>query len=401
MISKGFFSCRKQTGNTVLIEKKYFDLIKNPYLDLMTHKKSVKLPINQFVNDLFLKKQANNQVAFNVDHLCSFPLVSYIPQAILLWLTTLLDISPYISIYLGRFLMGVLSYLLFLYLYRKIEEHYKLILVFVFALPMTMHQVSSFSYDVFNIMLALTFFTFIANNFQRKKIAWIQLVKILTVLFLFLWSKKIGYEPLFLLLFLLPLEAKTFITSILVFIPLYCLSKINGSHDLQYSLSSHIYDPVKQMMYLMNPFNFLKVLAYTTVHRIGFYLQSLIGIFGWLEYGLDPLSYFLYGLSFIYVLLNTKLTPKQKLSFNKTVLLLVTLIISYMFIILLAFVFNTLPGNNVANGVQGRYFIPILPFALFFLIQIKDSQIFQKILSWSVVIFLISAVFFSIFRRYY
>ena len=54
-------------------------------------------------------------------------------------------------------------------------------------------------------------------------------------------------------------------------------------------------------------------------------------------------------------------------------IIIFTLIISYVFIILLAYVFNTIPGILTAHGVQGRYFIPFLPFMILLLIQFKPK----------------------------
>jgi uncharacterized membrane protein len=403
LISKGYLFCHKKINNTVKLEKKYINFIKTPYLDLLTHKKS-KLQLPIFFNDLLSKNQSNKLVDFNVDHLCSFPIISYIPQAITLKFLAFINMNPIQSIYFVRLMMAFLGYFWFLYLYRKIAENYRLILLFTFALPMTLHQVSSFSYDALHIMLALTFFTLINH-------APTEYFKLFFVLFLFLWSKKIGYETFFLFLFLIPFEVKPMIISSLIFIPFYFLSKSTGFYDLTYSLTSSLVDPLRQINFLISsPLNVFIVLIKTTIERFPFYLQSLIGIFGWLEYGLDPLSYLIYGLFFIYVLGNINLPIKQILSKNKKILLFITLVISYIFIVLLAFVFNTQSGLVVAHGVQGRYFIPFLPFIILFIIQftqkinwpkIKMGNKTKNIFYILVVIYLITATFLSVFNRYY
>lgn len=402
LISKGYLLCKKKSNNTVKLEKKYIDFIKSPYLDLLTHERSTKLPLPIFLKDLFSNNQSDKKIDFDIDHLCSFPVISYLPQAFTLIITSLFKLNPILSLYFGRLMMSILGYFWFLYLYRKIADDYKLILLFTFTLPMTLHQISSFSYDVLHIMLALTFFVLIMNYRLIKKINRWQYFKLFFVLFLFLWSKKIGYETFFLFLFLIPFEIKPMIISSLIFIPFYFLSKLTGSYDLQYSLFNQVINPIHQLNFLLsNPINVIKVIAVTTIHRLSFYLQSLIGIFGWLEYGLDPLSYFLYGLFFVYLLININLPKKYMLSKKKNFLLFITLIISYIFIVLLAYVFNTVPGALTAHGVQGRYFIPFLPFIIFFVVQIKNNSIFQKILYFSTIIFLISATFYSVFKRYY
>jgi len=402
IISKGYLFCKKKFNNTVKLEKKYIDFIKNPYLDLLTHGKSSKLPLPVFFKDLFSVDRPGQKIDFNIDHLCSFPIISYLPQAFTLVIASLFKFNPFFSLYFGRLIMGILGYFWFLYLYRKIVDDYKPILLFAFALPMTLHQISSFSYDVLHIMFALTFFVLIINYRLKKRVDFWQHFKLFFVLFLFLGSKKIGYETFFLFLFLIPLKIKPMLILSSIFIPFYFLSKVTGAYDLHSAFSNQIIFPSQQLNFLLsNPFNFFIVIGSTTIHRIGFYLQSMIGIFGWLEYGLDPLSYFLYGLFFIYILMNFNLTKKYVLNKMKNFLLFGILFISYIYIILLAFVFNTQPGTLIAHGVQGRYFIPFLPFIILFIIQIKNNKIFQKILYYLIVMFLISATIYSVINRYY
>jgi len=402
LISKGYLFCQKKSNNTVRLEKKYIDFIKSPYLDLLTHGGSSKLPLAVFLKDLFSNNQLGKKIDFNIDHLCSFPIISYLPQALALLTTSIFKLNPIVSLYFGRLSMSILGYFWFLYLYRKIADDYKLMLLFTFALPMTLHQISSFSYDVIHIMLALTFFVLIMNYRLIKKVNYWQYFKLFFILFIFLASKKIGYETFFLFLFLIPFEIRPMIISSILFVPFYIFSKLNGAFDLQASLTSSTVNPLQQLSFLFSdPLNIFNVLITTSVQRFTFYLQSLIGIFGWLEYGLDPLSYFLYGLFFIYLLTNINLTKKQMLAKNKSILLFIALIISYMFIVLLAYVFNTVPGTLIAHGVQGRYFIPFLPFIILFIIQIKDNPILQKIFYFLIIIFLISATFYSVINRYY
>ena len=414
LISKGYLFCQQKSNNIVKLEKKYVDFIKTPYLDLLTHGGSSKLPLPIFLKDLFSNNQSNKKIDFNIDHLCSFPIISYLPQAFTLKVLSLININPIQSIYFVRLIMGIIGYFWFLYLYRKIADNFKLFLLFTFALPMTLHQVSSLSYDALHIMFGLTFFMLITSFWIPASAGMTQTAKkyfkLFFVLFLFLWSKKIGYETFFLFIFLIPFKIKPMMISSLIFVPFYILSKLNGSYDLQSSLSSQVINPIQQISFLFsNPVNLITVIMTTTVHRFTFYLQSLIGIFGWLEYGLDPLSYLLYGLFFVYVIVETR--HASSLHKNKIILLFITLIISYVFIVLLAFVFNTESGTLTAHGVQGRYFIPFLPFVILLIVQftqkikylknIKINGCVKNFFCLLIVIYLISATFYSVFNRYY
>ena len=186
-----------------------------------------------------------------------------------------------------------------------------------------------------------------------------------------------------------------------ILIPLYTLSKLSGSHDLSY-LPTTVVDPVRQLNFLLaHPFKIFSVFINTTISRADFYLQSLIGIFGWLEYGLNKVSYFLYGLFFVYLLQKVELPEKKLLTKFKKSLLFFILITSYVFIIFLAYFFNTGVGESVVHGVQGRYFLPFLPFIIWLILQVKDKRQVQKIIFFFFVVYLIFSTFSSIYSRYY
>src|SRR3989338_6355813 len=67
LISKGYLFCQKEINNIVPLEKKYIDLIKNPYLDLLTRGKPSMLPLRIFLKDLFSSNHSNTLIDFNVD----------------------------------------------------------------------------------------------------------------------------------------------------------------------------------------------------------------------------------------------------------------------------------------------------------------------------------------------
>jgi len=269
LISKGYLFCQKKINNIVPLEKKYIDLIKNPYLDQLTHGKNTKLPLPVFLRDLFSKNQSNKLVDFNINNLCSFPIISYLPQAFVLWTLSFLNTNPIQSIYFVRLVMSFLGYFWFLYLYKKIVHNFRPILLFTFALPMTLHQISSFSYDALHIMFAITFFMLIIN--WKKGVinhAPTEYTKLFLTLFLFLVSKKIGYETFFLFLFLIPFKIKPMIISSLIFIPFYFLFKLNGSFDIQASLTNSLINPNEQINFLLsNPLHVIQIIFTTTIKR--------------------------------------------------------------------------------------------------------------------------------------
>src|SRR3989338_6476415 len=102
IISRGYLFCKKKSNNIIKLEKKYIDFIKNPYLDLLTHGGSSKLPLPIFLKGLSSNNQLSKKIDFNIDHLCSFPIISYLPQAFTLIITSLFKLNPILSLYFGR-----------------------------------------------------------------------------------------------------------------------------------------------------------------------------------------------------------------------------------------------------------------------------------------------------------
>lgn len=399
-VSKGVLFCKKERNNLVGIEKKYIDLPK--MLIALKDNSGDKLVISKYVSAIFKQNGSKNNFNFDLDPLCSFPFISYIPHASILKLLSYFNISGLLSFFIGRIFITILSFFWFLLLFKKIYKDFRPMLLFIFGLPMSLYQVSSYSYDAMHIMFGLTFFTFFIRIFVKKVIiASDQILLFISLIFL-TTAKRIGYEFFLFFIFLLPVHKLArskflYVIKISFFLLLFALInfffKQAALTDFQQPFHSPLVNPQRQISFILyHPIDFLHMLLSTTSQKLDFYIQGVIGIFGWLEYGLDPVSYLLVGFLFLYIIYLTKISNILKLSIAKLFFLLGILLLSYIYIVTSSYLFWTGVGESVADGVQGRYFLVLIPFAFFSILQLKSYRfVHNTIISFSFIYILINA----------
>lgn len=379
ILSKGAVSC-PQTKN-VSIEKKYPQLIKEV--------KSYNLPLhphNKFSLEVYDKPllssaTENEKVLFNGSFLCTYPRISYLPQALGIAIGNALGLNAYITFFIGRFLILEVCLLWLLLLIHYSPDPLKKILMLIFAMPMVLHQVSSYGYDGISLMILLTYVVLFFKTYIQKQIVLKDLLLLASILFLFLVSRTGGYEPLVLSMYMLPYKKinKVWYKSILqisliiaLSVVVYFLLKQSSYSPLTLNQLPIGANPGIQIRSLLDPLFALRMLIITTYTRLEFYLISLIGSFGWLEYRIPTALYIIYGIFFGHTILS--LRYKKELLFSKFKLLFLTilLITNYVFLLLIFYVRWTPVGKTVVEGIQGRYFIFFLPWIIFLLSQVKQ-----------------------------
>ncbi len=332
-VSYGVFGCPK--NNQVWADKHFADLIKDKTLQSLVAQKNQKLNFKNWLNKVNRQKSENKRALLDIKNACQLPAISYFPFAAGLVFSRIINLNSYWSFFMGRFL-GYLFFLVWFYfLLKYIPKSIKKISLLTIALPMTIHQLTAYSYDGLQILLSLTGFIslgqLLASRFKNFRFWFILII----CFFTFLISRpvvKAVYPP-----------------------------KINPIGQLQLLTSS--------------PFYTIEVIVKTTYQRLPFYLQGLIGIFGWLEYGLDYFSYFFYCLLIFYVIFQTPLEKKLTLAGWQNLILGAFIFIYYLFLLLVNLLFWTPYKSKVADGIQGRYFIFIFPFLLFLLINLRKKYL--------------------------
>ncbi|MGZ7119326.1 MAG: DUF2142 domain-containing protein, partial [Methanobacterium sp.] len=74
------------------------------------------------------------------------------------------------------------------------------------------------------------------------------------------------------------------------------------------------------------------------------------------------------------------LLDKSMVSINRIQKVISLLIFIIVFLLVCAFVYVswTVVGQNIIDGIQGRYFIPILPLIFLLLFKIRDFDVFKN-----------------------
>ena len=293
--------------------------------------------------------------------------LGYIVPAIGIRYTDHFSNSPLKIFYSGRLINLLFSAILIL-IALIITPKYKELFLLVGTIPMFVQQMISYSYDSILNSSCLLVMAIILNMVYSKKSKLIINYIVLVVLGTIIANLKYIYLPLFLFVLFVPNEKfrnKKYLKYLYCFgliLISYLLGKffqdifIEGSNNIGLSSSENL------NYILSNPLKILPI-AFNTFKINGlFYLQSLIGYFSWFKYKMSDLFIILYIAMFTYIILSS-----EKINDDK-----ITKIISYIGL-LTAFAgsfaamyfYWSQPKLSYVDGVQGRYFIPLLiPLAL-------------------------------------
>lgn len=388
-VTKGVFFCDNNPQH-IQLERDLISFYKDPELRLFPRSALPMIEMTRYINKILTARLTSGMMTVDITRLCDFYFLAYIPQAVGLFIATFLTSHVYIQFLAGRIAISFISYFWFVYLYRRSSVLFQAILIATFALPMTLHQVSAYSYDAVHIMLGLTIFSMIGKSLTQRNIGPHFLWIFFLLSLIFGLTKKIGYEALLLLVMILPTRffsptKKRFIPSVLIYILLLVGLIIMGKSqyinpyryypdlpDSQTSRttavipsSNNLADPKNQieLMY-KSPLNYVKTLVHTSLSKSAFYLQGMVGIFGWLDYGLDKVSYMLYTIFLLYTTLTIKCYKPYRLETKRLVVVTGILACTYLFILTLSYLYWTTPGAKTIDGVQGRYFLVLIPYSI-------------------------------------
>ncbi len=345
-----------------------------------------KLNITPLLN---IKFSSQNRVFEDISRIAviTYSPIPYILSAFAITIGKLFNLPPIILIYLGR-LANLLSWIFLTYLAIRIIPVHKWVLLMIALIPMTLFEVASLSAD--SLILGLSFIIvaiFFKFAFDRnKKHINKKDIYILFILLLLLSLSKQIYFLLLFLIFLIPSQKfggrknMFFITGILFI----AIIMISGGWNL---LVKDLYVPIvpqisisAQIAYMLgDPLRFPYALLKTFYYR-GFSYQLLfVG-----NFLLDiPLPIWWIGF-YVFSIIPVALMDKSKVLISKNQKLISLFIFVIVFLLVCAFVYVswTVVGQNIIDGIQGRYFIPILPLLFLLLFKIRNFGHFKnKILS--------------------
>lgn len=315
---------------------------------------------------------------------CSYHFILYIFSAIPLFITRILHLSVYFGFYCGR-MMNLLIFIIIGYNILKIIPFGKWVFFVYFFNPMLIQQEMSFSSDsLINTICLLAIAYFLKMKFNSDKIETIDIIIVFTMIGIVFLAKYI-YLPIFGIYFLLFDKLKRMTINqyaicilmvLLIFTSYYYTSLLKVNAQTIESLDNYVkvnnVNQSAQIKFLLsNPKNIFYMYVETLNNKFDFYVKSFIGMLGVLAIPLNRVSFYgYYGLLFgTPILFEETKNKKFKLS-NRIWLVFLSLFVFMLVILGMNFQWTPV-GKYVTEGVQGRYFIPVVILLLIALIPPK------------------------------
>lgn len=352
----------------------------------------------------------------------AYSFFSYIPQIPAIIIGRIVNLNVIPLLYLGR-IFALAFYILSLWFSIRIIPFGKNILLVLGLMPMSLSLAGSYSGDCVIISfaflaVALTMFFITQDEIKLKSKKLIVLLIVISLLGVL----KPSYFPFVFLIFLIPRKAFLYkkeyyltiliaiSTSIILVLGWRYLSNINQVHNPTFAVKEILETPTYQINRIIsNPPVIFDIFYQTFAVKGEFYYRSLVGVLGYLDTFLPFKLYKLYYILLIVVAL---------FDFNKTFqfslfqrgLIFCLSIGMFLATILAMFIIDGAESKDrlVAEGVQGRYFIP--PLILFFfiiyrLLPNKQSlQTINKFLPLIIFIFCFAILYMTehtIYLRYF
>ena len=333
-----------------------------------------------------LKIQINedDKEVLNPETAAVYSFVQYVPQATGIAIARLFTNNAYIITYAGRMLNMIVA-IAILYFAIKIIPFGKKMLLIPAMIPIAIEGFTSLSPDAITISMAFLYIAYILHLAFDKKVEKIKLKdKIaLLIMSIIIALCKIVYIPLVGLLLIIPKEKfKDNKNKIINFIVIAGIAVVINLIWL--AISSRYLSTFREgdskiqvLLALQNPIQFIQQFLYTLNINSGNYILSLFGSdLGWGELVKinTIVPYCLLGIYVFTAITDNKLKNRFEVYQIMWISLVVLAIIALVFASL--YVQWTTIGNESIIGVQGRYFLPIIPLIMLLLgncIKVKST----------------------------
>lgn len=328
--------------------------------------------------NMFSTVEDDEMVLYMVPRIMTQNHFTHFPSAVGITLGRLLHLGSVPTIYLGR-LMNLLFYLTLVYWAIKKIPFGKYVMLAISAIPMTLELISSYSYDP--IVNGLAFFTIawiLDCIYTKEKITWKE-ISGLIILAALLGPAKMVYSVIFLLCIFIPKEKfgkKMYfylagvgvVLALLLSNLLINLGVIMGMTGAASNSGAENAAVAAPQYYtlswcLEHPIDAIAIYARTTIVNGYKYLAGMFGsALGWVEVCIEKyiiIAFMIAGFCMLFV--RTSNEKNDRIKTKHTIVALVCCVVVYMLVLTSMFFGWTLLGNPVIDGVQGRYFLPIIP----------------------------------------
>ena len=335
--------------------------------------------------------------------------------------------------FLGE-LGGLLVYIGICYCALKLLPDRKELMCMIMLLPISLQQGGSFSYDSFNNALSFLLVAYIMYLNVKKESVELKDIVILLSIGLLLFYIKTIYAGLLLLFAVVPTNKYH------IKIGKYCIDKqwikanrkkaiagicIGGFLAVGLVLIIKYEYAVLLFQSFIYIGEIVRLIIRSFIEQGTMYIDTMVAYFGWVD---TPVSGW-FVMAYVFVLIwlwwfsdkeneidkNSKINAKSKIIEKSVVLFTIVIMLSVIMLSMLNWSFgiqavsevtpfyNKLKLLNTINGVQGRYFIPILPLILFISGKKKQAMKPQRKIFIFILMLLVSIVYsvFILLHRYW
>lgn len=346
---------------------------------------------------------------------CSLPIPGYLPSSLGILAGKPFE-NPLVSFYLARLAGAIFFFAVIVVSLRVAPLRYQPIIYFYAALPTVLHQVSAVSYDAVQLPLFALIFAFVTRFSTQTEP--VKLWRTLVFMGLIWWMINIrlfAYAPILLVYFLVDWSKinATYWRYIAISVAFVAFTAITtGFFHLTYLPRAEDsipgatnIDATEQAKFVLNhPFSFLEA-SYNTMRVRGEGLfREMTAVFGWIDYTLNFVPYYLSVLLFGIVFYVTAAQDSRQLRPSQLLILFATIAGTFGALFFSLYAVWTPVGHNIVDGLQGRYFLGLVPFIAFFASQTAAAigkQNALKLVALGLATLLIFNTFRAIDLRYY
>ena len=287
-----------------------------------------------------------------------------LPQAIVMRLLGRHWHLPALTVYYLLRITGLLSYLLLAWLAVRTIPFGKWIMALLASTPVAILQASTISADAISNGIGLLFIGGSIAIAVKSELRWKEAGTLALLFFLLFWG-KLNIIPLAILPFLMirPSQFRVkygYIVVLLIAVILFAL-EVAGWNLLAYSRLAtppEGTDPAGQVKFMLTqPLAFLPILARNIWLNSAGYFLDWIAIYGFNYWPVPVGTYYFFIAALLAALLISDRTVEKPMRWA----LLVTFVIAYLATVVSLYVTFNPVGQTFIEGVQGRYFITVMP----------------------------------------
>ena len=294
---------------------------------------------------------------------------TYLPQAMGIKIASFFSNNVLVICYAARFFNWLITGMLLLLAIHYIPIGKKLLVLIAF-LPMNMQQFNSMSPDAFTFALCMSLLAFVLylKYNTDEQMVWYHYL-IMYILIILISQCKIVYILFCSLLFLIPqtkFKSKRKYYMHVIFsasiILILCLSWLHISSGLLVPLQPGVDSAIQLKNILFNPIGYLGVML-KTIDTFGdsWFRQMLGESLGWLNINTSYTLLTLYVVLIVVCFFKDNEDNNVLLKKQSRIFLLVSMFLIIALIFTSLYIQWTAVASDVIYGIQGRYFLPIIP----------------------------------------